>query len=166
MHSYALDVKKADFKFYAAHFCIISEGREKLHGHNYQVGVVLEATRINDDGYIIPFRQIKDAIRKVCESLNERFLLPMNNPDLRIEDFEDGHIKITRPENKYYVFPSEDVVKLPIRQSTCEELSQYVSQRILQEVGEDWLRSKGIRLFQVSVCEAPGQEAIYRFSLE
>lgn len=166
MQSYALNVKKADFKFYAAHFCILPGWREKLHGHNYQVGVTVQSSRINDDGYIMPFKQLKQGIRAVCESLNERFLLPVLNPTIQIEDLPDSHIRITLPDGKYFIFPSEDVLKIPIKHSTCEELSRYILHRISQETNEEWLKSKGITCMEVSVCEAPGQEAIYRFNLE
>jgi hypothetical protein len=39
MASVELFVRKEYFKFNAAHFVIVADGREKLHGHNYTTAV-------------------------------------------------------------------------------------------------------------------------------
>ena len=43
LEKYSVFVAKADFKFNAAHFVAYKGFRERLHGHNYTVGVRLEA---------------------------------------------------------------------------------------------------------------------------
>jgi dihydroneopterin triphosphate aldolase (PTPS-III) / 6-pyruvoyltetrahydropterin synthase len=68
---------KEDFKFHAAHFVAFEGYRERLHGHNYRVGVrLLGSRKIASDGYVVDFGDIKRATRTVCKQLNEHFLCP------------------------------------------------------------------------------------------
>ena len=43
-------VMKQDFKFHCAHFVAFKGYRERLHGHNYTVGVRMRGTRRGHDG--------------------------------------------------------------------------------------------------------------------
>jgi len=45
-------VMKEDFKFHCAHFVAFKGYRERLHGHNYTVGVRMRGTRRGHDGYM------------------------------------------------------------------------------------------------------------------
>uniref|UniRef100_A0A7S2RP79 6-pyruvoyltetrahydropterin synthase n=1 Tax=Mucochytrium quahogii TaxID=96639 RepID=A0A7S2RP79_9STRA len=58
---YCVSLKKERFKFNCAHFIAFKGFRERLHGHNYQVGVKLWGER-QSDGYVLDFGVVK----KVC----------------------------------------------------------------------------------------------------
>ena len=87
VEEFSLNVVKAYFKFNAAHFIAYKGFREKLHGHEYQVGVRLVGSdTVNDDGYVMDFGEIKAAVRAICKSWNELFLLPLESDVLVIEE--------------------------------------------------------------------------------
>jgi 6-pyruvoyltetrahydropterin/6-carboxytetrahydropterin synthase len=53
--SFSIEVAKDYFNFASAHFLIFSNGqREPLHGHNYQVSVVMEG-ELDPAGVVLDF---------------------------------------------------------------------------------------------------------------
>jgi hypothetical protein len=54
LEAYSVYVAKADFKFNAAHFVAYKGFRERLHGHNYTVGVRLEAEGVQACVHLCP----------------------------------------------------------------------------------------------------------------
>eukprot|EP00392_Amoebophrya_sp_AT5.2_P010178 g10231.t1 len=81
---FSVEVESVDFKFSSAHFVASRGFRERLHGHNYTVKVALEGKRVNLDGYVIDFGDVKDVTKRVCKGLNEKVLVPVNSDVLRI----------------------------------------------------------------------------------
>ena len=92
MASFDVYVSKDTFKFNAAHFVAFDGYRERLHGHNYRVGIrLLGKSTIGRDGYVIDFGCIKDVCKRVCKRMNEHFLVPMHSDVLTItEEGEQG----------------------------------------------------------------------------
>ena len=156
--SFEVYVKKQDFKFHAAHFvgelCFISwrrtywfhqiglifsvfctfvafKGyRERLHGHNYTVGVrLLGSRKIANDGYVVDFGNIKKVTRKICKGLNEHFLVPTLSDVMDISVSEENGYKSVRlscQDGSYFIFPQSDCAMLPIVHATTEELGIYL----------------------------------------
>jgi dihydroneopterin triphosphate aldolase (PTPS-III) / 6-pyruvoyltetrahydropterin synthase len=103
-------VSNDTFKFNAAHFVAYENYRERLHGHNYRVGVRLIGERrrrqqppqpplrhlyqqqqqqqhtgiLGPDGYLIDFTNVKKVTKHVCQQLNEHFICPMYSNVLNI----------------------------------------------------------------------------------
>jgi 6-pyruvoyltetrahydropterin/6-carboxytetrahydropterin synthase len=74
---------------------------------------------------------------------------------------EDGHYRIAFGTRRY-VIPEQDVVALPIDNSTAERLAEWLAGRLAAE-----LRSRGaqnVSEVSVTVEEAPGQSASYRLA--
>ena len=96
LEKYCVHVCKQDFKFNAAHFVAYRGFRERLHGHNYTVGVRLEAEGIQSDGYVVDFGDIKKVARAVCKELNELFLCPEKSDvlDISVEGEDGGTLRI------------------------------------------------------------------------
>ena len=83
--TYAIRVYKEYFNFASSHFLIFADGtREPLHGHNYQVQVLVEGEIIKGD-LVIDFIPFKPLVKKLCDDLDHRMLLPRTNPHLAIE---------------------------------------------------------------------------------
>jgi 6-pyruvoyl-tetrahydropterin synthase len=61
----------------------------RLHGHNYTVGVRLEAEGVRHDGYVMDFGDIKKVARKLCKELNELFLCPERSDVMEISKTDD-----------------------------------------------------------------------------
>lgn len=49
-------------------------GCERLHGHNWKVEIYVTGDRLEDNGLLIDFRDIKEATNKVLDKLDHRFL--------------------------------------------------------------------------------------------
>lgn len=126
MSEFEVYVSKADFKFNCAHFISFKGFREKLHGHNYTVGVkVVGVDSLGDDGYVIDFGDIKKATRAICKSLNESFICPRRSMDLVIEESE-RQICLQCEDGSTFSFPRSDCSVLPIMHSSAEELSHWL----------------------------------------
>lgn len=154
-------VSKDSFKFNAAHFMAYPGFRERLHGHNYRVSVRVEG-RLNSDGYVIDFGDIKRAARDICHAMNERTIVPMKSDCLQIER-SGGEVRITCEDGCRFAFPEADCVLLPIGHSSAEELADYVCSRLLEEL--PGMPARGVTAVEVSVAEAPAQEARCRREL-
>ena len=62
-------------QFAAAHMLRDFEGGcERLHGHNWKIEVYVTGNRLEENGLLIDFRDIKEATNKVLDKLDHRFL--------------------------------------------------------------------------------------------
>merc|ERR1740124_1177795 len=107
--SFEVNVSKEDFKFNAAHFVAFSGYRERLHGHNYRVGLrLIGSHKISHDGYVIDYGCVKKSVRRICKSLNEHFLCPMLSNVLTITT-DDANVKVDCNEDgTSFSFPRND----------------------------------------------------------
>jgi 6-pyruvoyltetrahydropterin/6-carboxytetrahydropterin synthase len=125
MAQFELFVSKADFKFSCAHFIIHEGGRERLHGHNYQLSVrILGGDTLCSDGYLIDFGQVKKEVRNLCKDINESFICPVKSPHLRITRADDT-VCLDCIDGSRFVFPRQDCTLLPLFHSSVEELAHY-----------------------------------------
>jgi hypothetical protein len=88
-------------------------------------------------------------------------LLPTNNPLLAIQSDELAYT--IHYKHKTYVFPREDVVQLPVANTTTENLATWISIEL-----EANLRAKGIThltAIEIEVEETFGQSAVCRREL-
>jgi 6-pyruvoyl-tetrahydropterin synthase len=179
--SFSVRCFKADFKFNAAHFVAYRGFRERLHGHNYRVGVEMWARRggggggggggsggggggggvLARDGYVVDFGDVKRVVRAECKRLNERFLCPCRSDVLRIS-FPGGgsQLRIDCEDGSVFSFPRADCAELPIAHSSVEELAAMLSDRLVAAM-RDELVQRDIQRVEVTVAEHPGQSACY-----
>ena len=158
--TYRVSVTKDYLVFAAAHFITFAGHRcEPLHGHNYRVGVALEGALDQDSWYVVDFSVLKTILRRLCDAIDHKMLLPRDNPRLRIERAgERIHVALDGVEK--YVFPAEDCAILEIPNTTVEMLSEYLATRVLTE-----LRHAGaerLTMIELEVEENFGQSATYR----
>lgn len=144
-------------RFSSAHFITFGGKCERLHGHNYGVLVELEGT-LGEDKLVFDFTVLKKLTRQLCRRLNHRFLLPASNPHLQIAEQEDAWE--IRFGTKRYLLPREDVVVLPIDNSTAERLAEYLCLELRQELAA--YAPFNLQSILVGVEEAPTQIAYYR----
>ncbi len=158
---YEVFVSKDTFKFNAAHFMAYPGFRERLHGHNYRVGVRIEGD-LGEDGYVVDFGDIKRAAIALCKELNERTIVPMHSDCLEIT-VTDGEITLVCEDGSRFRFPQADCAELPIRHSSAEELATWFCERLIEALPV--LSRRAVRALEVSVAEAPNQEARFRVDL-
>lgn len=144
-------------RFSSAHFITFGGKCERLHGHNYGVLVELEGT-LGEDKLVFDFTILKQATREICRRLNHRFLLPLHNPHLQVREQErEWEICFGA---KRYIFPREDVLALPIDNSTAERLAEYICLEIRRSLAT--YNTANLQTIMVGVEEAPTQIAYYR----
>lgn len=151
-------VRVEEIRFDAAHFATFRRGCEPLHGHSYHVNAEAEG-ELTVDSWVVDFKRLKALVRDLCRQLDHRFLLQLDSRRLEIESQETSW-KIRTPGGVGYVFPKQDVVALPIDNTTAERLSEWFTARIWQALLEKG--ATNLRSLTVDVSEGPGQSASYR----
>ncbi|MBM7074083.1 6-carboxytetrahydropterin synthase [Shewanella sp. 202IG2-18] len=143
---------KEYLKFSAAHFTLFSATeRERIHGHNFAVQVELELG-VGEEGISTSYRYFKDTTRELCESLDEYVLLPKLSPHLQIS-INTKHYVVTF-NNEVLYFPITDTKLLPIRNTTVEEFSYYLLEKLISEIEPDHF---DITYIEVTVSSGAGQ---------
>ncbi len=156
--NYSIKVYKQYFNFASSHFLIFDDGtREPLHGHNYRVMLKGEAGMLKGD-MVFDFLDIKPIVREVCDSLDHKLLIPKENPQLEIHS-EDMNLNIKTPCGSKFSFPKDDVLLLPILNTSAERLAIYICSEI-RKITYDRFNFK-FQTLEVEVEETPGQSAIY-----
>ncbi|HZW31098.1 MAG TPA: 6-pyruvoyl tetrahydropterin synthase family protein [Isosphaeraceae bacterium] len=127
---------------------------ERIHGHNYRTAVEVEDD-LDENHYVVDFIALKDLTRAITDELDHRMLLPTRNPHIRLH--EDGpNIRVTYGD-RYWSFPREECVLVPIANTTAELLADYLAGRIREAMaGRGW---KLPRILRVEVEESFGQSA-------
>ena len=168
--TFEVHVSNDTFKFNAAHFVAFKGFRERLHGHNYKVGVRLLGSRtIGADGYVIDYGEVKAVTKQVCKDLNEHFLCPTLSDVIqiseRMEETGQSSILLSCEDGSKFTFPKNDCAMLPIVHATTEELAIYVWGKILNGLNAVYLLQRGIHTMEVNVAEAIGQDATFRMKI-
>lgn len=155
-----IELFKEAMKFSAGHFTIFSETeRERLHGHNFTVYVALTG-EVNDNGMIANYRDFKDALFALCHAWNEYFLLPGASPYLRLR--EEGERLYATFAGEDIPFLKRDVLVLPVRNITVEELARHMTERLLAE--RRLMADGRVHAITVKVSSGPGQSGSHRWT--
>jgi len=163
MERWSIDIYKEYFHFSAAHFLIFPDGTaERLHGHNYRVTVALEG-ELSEHGLVLDFKRVKPLVRELCDELDERWLVPGEHPVLRWTEQGDS-IEVTYGE-KLYRAPAEDVLVLPINNTSSENLAGWIGRELRKRLAERFA-TVTVLCLRVAVEETPGQSGVYRYQSE
>jgi 6-pyruvoyltetrahydropterin/6-carboxytetrahydropterin synthase len=161
MATYRVHVTKDYLTFASGHF-ITYEGHEceRLHGHNYRVGVTVEGP-LAASYYVMNFVTVKRTMKRLADELDHRVLLPTANPAVQVrEEGDEVHASF---KSRRYVFPKDDVVLLPIENTTAELLATHLARRFKEELSA--LGERSLTAIEVEVEESTGQSAFYREAL-
>jgi 6-pyruvoyltetrahydropterin/6-carboxytetrahydropterin synthase len=145
-----LELSRADIGFSAAHFSIHQGRSERLHGHNYRVGLRVGGS-IGEEGTVVDFATLKAVLRELCAELDERMLVPTRSPFVRVEETADT-VRLAEGTRRF-ALPRADVVLLPVVNTTCECLAAHLLGTLRHRLGPT-----GYRL-ALHVEETPGQGA-------
>jgi 6-pyruvoyltetrahydropterin/6-carboxytetrahydropterin synthase len=161
MAEYKVVVEKDYLVFACGHFITYTGKCETLHGHNYRARVEVEG-ELDENSYVWDFVSLKRLMRRFVDELDHRMLLPLQNPELRLQEQGDGLLVLYK--ERRYEFPRSDVVLLPVPNTTAEMLARY----LLGRVKEELLRGSGGKLsaLAVEVEESFGQSAWCRERIE
>lgn len=150
-------VARAEHKFSCAHMTVFPDGRkERLHGHNYTISVALDLARVGFE-HLIDFGLIKRAVAAEVAAWRERTLLAESSPRLERLARAGGEVEIVLCGRRY-VFPEEDVLLLPVDNTTTEALAELWAARLSERLAGTLRGSAAIGL-EVGIEESPGQGA-------
>jgi 6-pyruvoyltetrahydropterin/6-carboxytetrahydropterin synthase len=150
-----LHLYKQNFKFSSAHFLIFDNKKaEMLHGHNYQVKVDIKVPDggADDSGYFVDFNVFKKFIKQTLDEWDEHVLLPKKHKDMKIK--ENGPSLEVNFRDRFYVFPKNEVILLPVTNTSVEQLSQLLGQAFMKE-----FKKYKVQKIRVTVEETRGQSA-------
>ncbi len=165
METFGIRIYKEYFNFAAAHFLIFEDGtREELHGHNYQVQMMIEGMLGGDKDIFIDFLHIKPIVKAICDSIDHRTIFPDSNPYITVKS-DGGSVEAVYHDGDRWVIPSRDVVILPIPNTSAERLAQYLCHQTLQALAEKY-PDAAISRVEFAVEESRGQAAVYRMAFE
>jgi 6-pyruvoyl tetrahydropterin synthase/QueD family protein len=153
-------IESGYLNFSSAHFITYGGKCERLHGHNYGVLVEIEGT-LGEDKLIFDFTVLKRLTKDICRRLDHRFLLPLYNPHIELQA-SDSEWELHFGQRRY-IFPREDVVELPIDNSTAERIAEYIGNELCSLLAE--YDTSNLSTLLVGVAEAPTQMAYYQRSL-
>jgi 6-pyruvoyltetrahydropterin/6-carboxytetrahydropterin synthase len=156
--TFSIEVAKDYFNFASAHFLIFANGRrEPLHGHNYQVSVKLEG-ELDPAGVLLDFIAFKPLVKRICDGLDHRTLIQTHSPVLDVR--RRGREIEVRYRREKMILPKQDVILLPLANTSTELLAEHVANLIRRRVGREF-RGANIRTLEVGVEEARGQRGFY-----
>ena len=156
--NYSIKVYKQYFNFACSHFLVFENGtREPLHGHNYKVMVKGHASELKGD-LVFDFLDIKPIVRDICNSLDHKLLIPKFNNKLQLFT-QNANTVINTPDGSMFSIPTQDILMLPIHNTSAELLAQYLCDEIVKTTFEKYRFS--FKEIEVEVEETPGQSAVY-----
>jgi 6-pyruvoyltetrahydropterin/6-carboxytetrahydropterin synthase len=152
---YTVRVTKDYLVFCAGHFITYGGDHcERIHGHNYRAAVEVEGD-LDENHYVVDFIALRDLTRAITDELDHRMLLPSRSRLILVR--EDGpNVRVTFG-NRYWSFPRDECVLLPIANTTSELLADYIAGRIRQ--GMPTLGWTPPQVLRVEVEECFGQSA-------
>lgn len=158
--SWSISIQKDYLKFSAAHFLIFPDGSaERLHGHNYKVFVDLH-TGLDAHGLVVNFKEIKPLVRALCDELDERVLIPGRHPVLTVgADPDDANVEIRYRERRYSI-PREEVLVLPIGNTSAENLAAWFGRTLRARMRTRWPQLR-VGQLDVGVEETTGQRGTW-----
>jgi len=157
---FRISVTKDYLVFASAHFITYAGHRcEGLHGHNYRASVTVEGTLDEESWWVFDFVALKHIMRRLCDEIDHKVLLPLQNPRLKITE-EAGAVLVAYEGTPRYVFPRGDCALLPIPNTTVEMLAQMLATRLIADLNTTG--GHGIQAVEMEVEENIGQSAFYR----
>jgi 6-pyruvoyltetrahydropterin/6-carboxytetrahydropterin synthase len=168
MKRFGVRVYKDYFKFASSHFLIFADGaREELHGHNYYARVAVRG-EVGEGDLVVDFCKLKPIVRRFCDELDHRLLLPTENPRLALERKDDQlWVRFSRTDGgvDLFVFPVRDVVLLPLSNTSTERLAEHLAGKIIPALASELGGAERLEHLEVEVEEADGQCGVCRVEL-
>jgi 6-pyruvoyltetrahydropterin/6-carboxytetrahydropterin synthase len=152
-----LRVARPEYKFSCAHMTVFPDGRkERLHGHNYYVGVAVDLADVSFAS-MIEFAPIKAAIAELCAEWKEHLLLAERNPRFEVVRDDGAELEFLLCGARYVV-PRGDALLLPVDNVAVEPLAVLVAERLVSRLAGA-LAGPAVIGLEASVDESPGQGA-------
>jgi 6-pyruvoyltetrahydropterin/6-carboxytetrahydropterin synthase len=160
---FRVSVTKDYLVFASAHFITFAGHRcEGLHGHNYRARVTVEGALDEESWFVFDFVILKRIMRRLCDDIDHKVLLPLENPKLQVVEQEES-VTVAYEGKSRYRFPRSDCVLLPIPNTTVEMLAELLATRLRGEL--ETMGARGMTSIEMEIEENFGQSAVYRVGL-
>jgi 6-pyruvoyl-tetrahydropterin synthase len=103
-------------------------------------------------------KEIKPLVRELCDELDEHLLLPGQHPVLTATRVGE-HCEVRYRERRYLI-PHDEVIVLPIGNSSAENLAAWFGRTLRERMRKAW-PSLVVRELSVGIEETPGQRGIW-----
>jgi len=162
MEQWSILIEKEYLKFSCAHFLIFPDGsKERLHGHNYQVTAEVDG-HLSEHGLVIDFKMVKPIIRRLCDHLDEHWLVPGEHPELHYHHRDDGHTEVVYRTCRYLA-PTDEIIVLPINNTSAENFASWIGRTLFTELTATF-GNLSVRRLRIAVSETSGQAGVYTYS--
>lgn len=147
------------FAFSAAHAGLHDGEFEPLHGHSYAVTLRLHGRIDEKSGMLCDFTSVKKALAEAITPVKRRTLMPEGSPLCRC--YSEGTQTVIECGSKLYSLPAEDVVLLPVVNTTTELLAAWLLDQVLFALDQP-----GVQRAELVLAEAPDTSATAAVDLE
>ncbi|GAB6166427.1 6-pyruvoyl tetrahydropterin synthase family protein [Thermostilla marina] len=159
--SYQIEIASPRLRFSAAHFIAFdAETIESVHGHDYTVDAVID-TQLGPFGYGIDFLEAEEALYRLVRSWDHKILLPRAGNLIDVHPCDLG-VEV-RFGTKRWLFPHEDVVLLPVDNTTSEQLCRHLVEQLLDTIAPG--TRKNVRSLMIRIRESGGFAASCTYTL-
>ena len=160
---FSVSVAKDYLVFSSAHFITFAGHRcEGLHGHNYRARVTLDGALDEDTWLVFDFVTLKHMMRRLCDEIDHKVLLPLENPKIQVAEEGDA-VTVAYEGKPRYRFPKIDCALLRVPNTTVEMLAELLATRLRTEL--ETMGARGLTAIEMEVEENFGQSAVYRETL-
>ena len=135
-----------------------SDTAARLGGDEFGMLLTNLSGELDAAGMVLDVGVLKRWVRELCDELDERVLVPLENPLVRVEA-DDTEVTLHYGE-KTYRLPREDCVLLPLANTTMEYLAHHLAERLAERLRAEPDAARMTEL-RVSVSETPGQSAAW-----
>lgn len=153
-----IDGGHSGIRFSACHFIPHHDKCSRLHGHSYILRLRLEGD-IGANGMVMDFVALKKQLKAFVDEFDHKTILPGNSPDVKLTISDDSVEAILC--GKRYVFPLMDVVIIDVSNTTAEEMTKLMVNRMVSEVEFP----SNVRSVAVGLDEERGQTAWYEVKI-
>jgi 6-pyruvoyltetrahydropterin/6-carboxytetrahydropterin synthase len=127
---YTVRVTKDYLVFSAGHFITYEGDRcERIHGHNWRIAVEV-GDILDQNHYVFDFIALRDHTQLIAAELDHRMLLPGQSHLISLK--EDGPNWLVRFRDRYWSFPRDECVILPIPNTTTELIAKWIGERLVR----------------------------------
>jgi 6-pyruvoyltetrahydropterin/6-carboxytetrahydropterin synthase len=160
---FRVSVTKDYLVFSSAHFVTFAGHRcEGLHGHNYRAHVTVEGALDEETWLVFDFVVLKKIMRRLCEEIDHKVLLPLQNPYLQVAEAGES-VTVAYEGKPRYVFPRVDCALLPVPNTTVEMIAELLTCRLRHQL--ETRGACGLTAIEMEIEENFGQSAVYRVQL-
>ena len=157
----SIEISKDYLHFSSAHFTLFSASeREDLHGHTFYVTATIDAV-VAEDGLAFDYNLVKAKLKELCDELDEKVLLPERSPYLTLS--RESDYLIAEFADERIPFLPRDVLTLPVRNITVEELAPWFLERLQLDAE---MLALGLQKILLRVSSGPGQWAAATWTSE